>query len=62
MKSVESSDTSTIIKEGKTKKRTSYVSLRTVPFTLKQGSQKIVVNALVDDSSTKAYVNIDVAE
>ena len=59
--SVESSHTSAIIKEPKGKNRLSYVSLRTVPVVLRKGSQKIVVNALLDDGSTKTYINSDVA-
>ena len=35
----------------------SYVSLRTVPDILRKGSQKIVVNALLDE----AYINSHVA-
>ena len=35
--------------------------LRTVPVTLKNGKRKLVVNALLDDGSTKTYVNSDIA-
>ena len=34
---------------------------QTTPVVLKKGNQKVVVNALIDDGSTKAYVNEDVA-
>ena len=36
--------------------------LRTVPVVLKNGNQKMVVNALLDDGSTKTYINEDVAK
>ena len=35
--------------------------LRTVPVVLKKGNRKMVVNALLDDGSTKTYINEDVA-
>ena len=35
--------------------------LRTVPVTLKNGNRRLVVNALLDDGSTKTYVNSDIA-
>lgn len=38
-----------------------FISLRTVPVILKHGAKKIVVNALLDDGSTKSYINRDVA-
>ena len=38
-----------------------FISLRTVPVVLKNGKKKIVVNALLDDGSTKTYINSDVA-
>ena len=38
-----------------------YNALRTVPLILKNRGQKLVVNALLDDASTKTYVNSDVA-
>ena len=59
--SVEGSHTSAIIKEPKAKNGVNYVSLRTVPVILRKGSQKIVVNALLDDGSAKTYINSDVA-
>ena len=34
---------------------------QTTPVVLKKGNQKVVVNALIDDGSTKTYVNEDVA-
>ena len=35
--------------------------MRTVPVILSNGKNKLVVNALLDDGSTKSYVNSDVA-
>ena len=37
------------------------IALRTVPVYLKSGNRKLKVNALLDDTSTKTYVNADVA-
>ena len=37
------------------------IALRTVPVYLKSGNRKLKVNALLDDASTKTYVNADVA-
>ena len=37
------------------------IALRTVPVYLKNGNQKLKVNALLDDANTKTYVNADVA-
>ncbi|PFX13818.1 hypothetical protein AWC38_SpisGene22068 [Stylophora pistillata] len=37
-----------------------YIVLRTVPVILKSGGRKLVVNALLDDASSKTYVNSDV--
>ena len=42
-------------------KNDSQVALRTVPVILSNGTNKLVVNALLDDGSTKSYVNSDVA-
>ena len=42
-------------------KNDSQVALRTVPVILSNGKNKLVVNALLDDGSTKSYVNSDVA-
>ncbi|XP_047123010.2 uncharacterized protein LOC105849104 [Hydra vulgaris] len=39
-----------------------YISLRTVPVILRNGYKKVVVNALLDDGSTKTYLNSDVAD
>ncbi|KAG1663588.1 THAP domain-containing protein 1 [Nymphon striatum] len=38
------------------------VTLRTIPVILKNGSKTLKVNALLDDRSTKTYVNNDIAE
>ena len=38
------------------------IALRTIlPVYLKSGNQKLKVNALLDDASTKTYINADVA-
>ena len=42
-------------------KNDSQVALRTVLVILSNGKNKLVVNALLDDGSTKSYVNSDVA-
>ena len=39
----------------------SQIALRTIPVILSNGKNKLVVNALLDDGSTKSYVNSDVA-
>ena len=36
-------------------------TLRTVPVITKNGNQKVNVNALLDDGSTKMYLNTDIA-
>ena len=38
-----------------------FIALRTVPVVLKNGNRSLKVNALLDDASTKTYVNADVA-
>ena len=38
-----------------------FIALRTVPVVLKNGDRWMKVNALLDDASTKTYVNADVA-
>ena len=38
-----------------------YLALRTVPVVVKNGEGRIIVNALLDDGSTKSYINGDVA-
>ena len=38
-----------------------YIALRTVPIVLKNGDRSLRVNALLDEASTKSYVNSDVA-
>ena len=37
-------------------------SFRTIPVILKNGAQQVKINALLDDASTKSYVNAAVAE
>ena len=39
----------------------SQVASRTMPVILSNGKNKLVVNALLDDGSTKSFVNPDVA-
>ena len=41
--------------------RPDYIALRTVPVILRNGDRSIKVNALLDDGSTKSYINADVA-
>ena len=41
--------------------RAHFVPLRPVPAVLKNGCRRLVVNALLDDASTKTYINGDVA-
>ena len=38
-----------------------YIALRTVPIILKNGGRSLQVNAILDEASTKSYVNSDVA-
>lgn len=42
-------------------KKSNFVTLRTVPVILKNGNGRVKVNALLDDASTKTYINADVA-
>ncbi|CAC5424073.1 unnamed protein product [Mytilus coruscus] len=42
-------------------RKSNFVTLRTVPVILKNGNRTINVNALLDDASTKTYINADVA-
>ena len=37
------------------------IALRTIPAYLKNGNKKLKVNSLLDDASTKTYLNADVA-
>ena len=37
------------------------VALRTVPVIVRNGTKEIVINALLDDGSTKSYLNSDIA-
>lgn len=46
---------------GGNKAKSEYLSLRTVPVILKNGHRSITVNALLDDASTRSYINSDVA-
>ena len=40
---------------------TGNIALRTIPVYIKNGNQKLQVNALLDNASTKTYINTDVA-
>ena len=37
------------------------IALRTIPVYPKSGNRKLKVNALLDDASTKTYINADIA-
>ena len=39
---------------------TGNIALRTIPVYLKNGNKRVRVNAVLDDASTKTYVNVDV--
>ena len=41
--------------------RTDFIALRTVPVILRNGDLSLKVNALLDEASTKTYLNSDVA-
>ena len=41
--------------------RAHFTALRTEPVRVKNGNRNIVVNALLDDASTKTYLNADIA-
>ena len=41
--------------------RANFIGLRTVPVILKNGERSLKINALLDDASTKSYINADVA-
>ena len=43
------------------KDRGEFIALWTVPVILKNGNREVTVNALLDDASTKSYINADVA-
>ena len=51
-------ETTMVVQSGK---RPEFVGLRTVPVILINGDRSLRVNALLDDASTKTYVNADVA-
>ena len=40
---------------------TDFIGLRTVPVVLQNGNRSLTIHALLDDASTKTYVNADVA-
>jgi len=41
--------------------RTGNIALRTVSVFLRNGDHKLKINALLDDASTKTYINADAA-
>ena len=41
--------------------RSEYIALRTIPVIIRNGDRSLKVNALLDDGSTKSYINADVA-
>lgn len=41
--------------------KTEFIGLRTVPVILKNRDRSVKANGLLDDASTKTYVNADVA-
>lgn len=41
--------------------RSDFIGLRTVPVILKNGDGSLTLNALLDDATTKTYINADVA-
>ena len=52
---VEQNDTTMMIES------TGTIALRTIPVYIRNGNRKLQVNALLDDASTKTYLNADVA-
>ena len=41
--------------------RPNYIALCTIPVMLRNGDRSLKVNAVLDDGSTKSYINADVA-
>ena len=64
-----STDRETCFTEGKEQRtmvtrnnvRANFIGLRTVPLIVKNGERSLKINALLDDASTKSYINADVA-
>ena len=54
-------DTYTTVTQPSATQTSGTIALRTIPVYLKNGTRKIKVNALLDDASTKTYINSDVA-
>ena len=54
-------DTYTTVIQPSTAHTSGTIALRTIPVYLKNGTRKIKVNALLDDASTKTYINSDIA-
>ena len=57
----ESERSHTTRSEPKLSQRQEFLAMRTVPVLLKNGSRSMKLNALLDDASTKTYLNADVA-
>ncbi|CAB4042746.1 Nucleotide-binding oligomerization domain-containing 2, partial [Paramuricea clavata] len=47
--------------DSKISQRQEFLAMRTVPVILTNGNRRMTVNALLDDASTKTYINADVA-
>jgi hypothetical protein len=47
--------------ESKTSQQQEFLAMRTVPVVLINGNRRMTMNALLDDASTKTYINADVA-
>ena len=61
MKKLRRSHTTTIHTKQSKSKVVDEIVLRTVPVILKSGNKRLIVKTLLDDGSTKTYVNIDIA-
>ena len=54
-------DTYTTVTPSDAAQTSGTIALRTIPVYLKNGKKRIKVNAILDDASTKTYINSDVA-
>ena len=55
------SHTTTLITDSNNANRNDFIALCTVPVHLKCGNRTIRVNALLDDASSRSYINSDIA-
>ena len=55
------SHTTTLLTDSNSANRNNFIALRTVPVHLKCGNRTIRVNALLDDASSRSYINSDIA-